>query len=460
MTYNLKLTQSVKFLILAVIFSVLTSSCKKYLEANPDKTLSIPTNVKELQALLDFEENNVGFPLGSELAADNIYLPLDDWNYFFFEDDRTAYIWGATTDFTKDWAPAYKRIFTANVALNALEKLESNSGHLDEYKKVKGTALFYRAFNFYELAQIFSPSYSNETKGLGYGIPLKTSPNIDDITVRSTVEETYNRIINDLKESVLLLPLKTIYKTRPDRSSAFALLARTYLVIGDYANAGKYADSSLMLSNHLMNYNDPALVNSSSSLPFKRFNEEVLFHAVTRNAGELLRSKVNTDLVNLFSDNDIRKKAFFKLNPDSSYHFKGSYNGTAISTFYCGLTIDELYLIRAECRARSGLTEKALTDLNALLITRWATNTFSPITATDSKDALNKVLEERRKQLCFRPSLRWSDLRRLNLDPEYAVTVQKELDGQIYTLPPNDKRYTFLIPDEVVEKSGIQQNPR
>jgi hypothetical protein len=68
-------------------------------------------------------------------------------------------------------------------------------------------------------------------------------------------------------------------------------------------------------------------------------------------------------------------------------------------------------------------------------------------------------LLERRKELCFR-GLRWQDLRRLNKEPEYAKTLTRKIDGITYTLPPNDPKYVFPIPPNVIALSGMQQNPR
>jgi len=84
---------------------------------------------------------------------------------------------------------------------------------------------------------------------------------------------------------------------------------------------------------------------------------------------------------------------------------------------------------------------------------------FPTYTATSANNALGQILAERRKELCFR-GIRWSDLRRLNQDPTYAVTLQRLLNGTTYTLPANDLRYTLLIPLDEIQISGLQQNPR
>jgi len=119
-----------------------------------------------------------------------------------------------------------------------------------------------------------------------------------------------------------------------------------------------------------------------------------------------------------------------------------------------------MYLTRAECYARGGDATDAMNDLNTLMAKRWNnTVPFPTYTATSATDALNQILTERRKELCFR-GLRWADLRRLNQDPAYAITLQRLLNGTTYSLPPNDLRYTLLIPLDEIQLSGIQQNSR
>jgi hypothetical protein len=128
---------------------------------------------------------------------------------------------------------------------------------------------------------------------------------------------------------------------------------------------------------------------------------------------------------------------------------------------FSGLATDEMYLIRAECNARKNKKTEALNDLNALLVKRWKTNTFTHIDTPTADAALQVILQERRKELCFR-GIRWTDLRRLNQDPRFAVTLKRGLLGSttLFTLPPNSDRYVYPIPDSEILFSGVPQNPR
>lgn len=90
---------------------------------------------------------------------------------------------------------------------------------------------------------------------------------------------------------------------------------------------------------------------------------------------------------------------------------------------------------------------------------RWKTGSFVPLTAATAEGALRLVLAERRKEMVGR-GMRWLDLRRLNGDSRFAVTLKRDIAGTVYTLPPNSPRYTFYLPDIVVKTSGLTQNRR
>ena len=163
---------------------------------------------------------------------------------------------------------------------------------------------------------------------------------------------------------------------------------------------------------------------------------------------------VKSNLFDSYHDKDLRKSVFYT----SMGGFKGSYGGTP-TTIFTGLATDEVYLVRAESYARTGKSKEAIQDLNTLMEKRWKKDEFIPFAAQSDEETLKVILEERRKELVTR-GLRWSDLRRLNKEPRFQVTLQRTYQGEVYQLLPNDKRYTFPIPQNEIENSGITQNER
>lgn len=443
-----------KIIITIFLVGILNTACKKFLEEKPDRSLVIPTSIKDLQAMLDNTSIfNANYSWAAEIGSDDYYLTTADWQART-PSERNAYIWSAESfnDATVTWALPYTIVYNSNVVLEELTKINRSVDPL-AHDNIKGQALFFRSFAFHNLLQAFAKPYSVDSADIHLGIALRLDPDFNKQTTRATVEECYQQIIDDTKTIIQLLPAQQLFKTRPSRSAAYALLARTYLSMSDYSNALKYADSSLQLHNTLIDYNT---LNASAANPVPVFNTECIFHAVytLTNTVNLL-SKVDSVLYRSYMANDLRRVVFFRVNTDGSYSFKGSYDGSV--RFFNGLATDEMYLIKAECLARAGNSVAAVNELNTLLIQRWKTGTFVPYMATDATDALNKILMERRKELLTRCT-RWSDLRRLNKEAQFAITIKRVLANQEYFLYPNTPRYVYPIPLEVIQMTGIPQN--
>jgi hypothetical protein len=172
---------------------------------------------------------------------------------------------------------------------------------------------------------------------------------------------------------------------------------------------------------------------------------------------------VDSNLYKSYDINDLRKKILYRANAASQLNFIGTYTGgaafsTSGSRLFSGIATDELYLTRAECYARSGNIAAAMSDLNALMSKRMKTGFFVPFTAANTSEALKLILQERRKETPFR-GLRWIDLRRLNSEGA-NITLTRMIKGQLYTLPPNDPKYVFPIPPDVISLTGMVQNER
>ncbi|SEO05020.1 SusD family protein [bacterium A37T11] len=444
---------------LFAITACLLYSCDRYLEAKPDKKMAEPISLDDCDELLDNDnEMNTCFPAVGEAAADDYYLSLVNWEAITINEDRLNYHWDAGfTAQLNQWQLPYKAVMLANQVLQTLSKI-NRSTDTERYDRIRGSALFFRGYAFFYIAQVFAAAYDIGQATSLPGIPLRLSPDIDYPSERGTLENTYIQILNDLQEAASLLPAISAVPTRPSRPAAYAALARTYLNTGDYIKAGESAARALQDKASLLDYSQ---LDSNSTAPFVKFNKEVIFQASTggNTALETSRACMDSILYESYDNHDLRKHLFFSRNGDGSHAFKGKYDAQINASPFSGIAIDELYLIRAESAARQGEIGPALEDLNTLLKNRWDKGHFIPLTAMDEIDALELVLRERRKELVLR-NLRWTDLRRLNQQPRFAKTLTRILAGQRYVLPPNDTRYTLLIPQEVILNSTITQNPR
>lgn len=452
------------FLLIIVLSSlVVCQSCNdSWLDAKPDKSMVVPETIMDYQALLDNSTQtfNVSQPSGlGEISAGDFYISFASWSSLFTKQEKSAYVWAPTERFyegelSSGWEQGYKRILTANLILEGIEKIKPSPAERQVWNNVKGSALFFRSFDFFNLSQEYCKPYTSASAHTDLGLPLRTESNVNSQVRRSSVQQTYDQIIKDLKPASQLLGKTPLSKTRPSKQAVFALLARTYLSMENYDQAGVYADSALQIQNELIDY---TTLNTNAAYPIGRFNTETIFHSSFSygifNASRLI---VDPALISMYAGDDLRRVIFFKLVPNGGMSFKGNYSGD--KNLFGGLATDELYLIRAECKVRAGNLSAALSDLNKLLRSRWK-GKYQDIVLQDQEAVLSIILKERRKELVFR-GLRWGDLRRLNRDSRFAVTLTRTLDGQVYQLLPRDKRYVLPIPEQEVTLGGIVQNER
>jgi hypothetical protein len=445
-------------LVLIIILS--TVSCKKYLETKSVQTLATPSTLGDLEALLNADLINKGTMLTNG-STDEYYYAYTDWQSRT-ELHKNGYIWDAQLNNYTDWRDQYLAVFYANTVLYNLDFI-SNNGDVQRWNRIKGGALFYRALAFFRIAQLYAPQYDVNTADVDAGIVLRLKADFNEVSSRSTVKKTYEQILADLNAALELLPddlpNNVFTKTFPTKAAVYGFGARVNLQMGDYQKALENADKCLGLYNLLLDYNDATKVVPGSSIPFKLNNEEVIFYSNNdASPASNSRAKVDSNLYNSFAANDIRKTAFFSKNTDNSYRFKGSYNEGNVNLF-CGVATDEVYLIRAECLARAESANDAMQDLNGLLSKRYLKASFVPLVANNAAEALKHIINERKKELIFR-EVRWSDLKRLNKEPAFSTVLTRNLNGQLYTLPANDYRYTMLLPIEITNLVDLPQNPR
>jgi hypothetical protein len=473
---NIKLS---KYVVAIAMFALATASnlsCKKFLEAPQQSSETLLTSVADCQLLLDYYSTmNIKYPSDGEASTDDYFISDTRYNSLA-ADDRQIYSWAADAQrptSSPQWQAPYTVVLNSNLVLEALNKIDPGTDPTS-FNTVKGEALFFRAYAFYMVAQQYCKPYNTGTAAQDPGIPIRTSSDISVKSSRGTVKQTYDQITGDLQTAISLLPATSLVASRPNKAAAYAFLARAYLSMSDYTDAGTAANQALQLQNSLMDFNS---ISQSSTTPFSRFNKEVIFQSGVSGYGYALISgsyaidnqdlspsiaSADSNLYKTYADNDLRKSIFFKANAGTpvSYKYTGNYDQETYNpSMFDGLATDEMYLIRAECYARAANATSAMTDLNTLLVTRWASGTYVPMTAANAADALAKILIERRKELIFR-GLRWSDLRRLNMISSTQQTLTRVISGQTYTLPPNDPRYVLLLPADVIANSTMAQNPR
>jgi hypothetical protein len=414
--------------------------------------------------LLDNESIiNKGLSLGLLSCDDYSFSDAGFWQNYDYTIERNCYVWAQDIyggeGSIEDWNVPYSAVMNANIVLEALQNIPATPGNIDQWNNIKGWALFTRAWHFHELVQVFSLAYDAGSGDVDPGIPLRLTADISVTEQRSSVKQTYRQIIKDLMEAKALLrkdqPAGNF--NRPSKVSAYALLARVYLNMREYDNAGIYADSSLQENDELIAFKS---LNKETAYPFAHPNCEILFDAlqISRVATQAMRSFIVVDsaLYLSYNNNDLRKVIYFDTGALGKLNFRRGYSG--LSSPFVGLATDEMYLIKAECLARNGLPDEGMKTLNKLLASRW-NGAFDSLKAKDQAEALAIILVERRKELVWRGSLRWADIKRLNKESANIRLIRK-LNDTVYPLEANDRRYALPIPGDEILHSGIQQNER
>jgi len=438
--------------LLIYFFSI--SSCKKdFLDAIPDKSLLVPRSLTDMQALLD--NNNImnSIPTAPLLRTDELYstnanMAQLNFNIYTFSPE----VW--ISDISIDWNKPFQQIFYANIILDGLK--ESSFPADAQYNAIKGSAYFFRAMAYYNLLQQFCKPYLPATAEAEKGMPIRLDSDVNKNPPRSTLAESYRQVIADLQQAIAILPESVQLKTRPSKTSAVAMMAKTYLVMNDFVNAERFANLALEGRGTLLDFNT---LNAALPKPFPQplvsDNAEIVFWLRTNSYTFFidLATMVPDSIYNSYQVDDLRRSVYFSVTAPGKINFKGSPSGTLDN--FSGICNDELYLIRAECAARNGKLNAALSDLNFLLSKRYKAGRFTPYGMMEQKPLLSLVLRERFKELLFRGT-RWADLRRLNSFDNLGYRIQRTLAGQTYTLLPGGDGYVFPVPRTESTISGIE----
>lgn len=439
--------------------ALICMSCEKFLDEKPNKSLTVPKTLDEIQGLFnDATRMNLNLtPSYGESSADDYFVAENTYNSRPSQFQQ-VYTWSLREYvFKNDWATNYQPVYNSNFALESLEKIARTPQNEYQWNLIKGYALFWRAYCFLNLSWQHAKAYDPDSANLDLGIVLRNSSDFNIPSVRSSVKESYDKLLADAKEASTLLPANSSHVFLPSKAACYGLLARAYLSMRVYDSAFRYSDLCLTLKDDILDYNSLSL---NANLPFPRLNNPETIFYTEMNTLNLNHSSaygfIDTVLYSSYSSPDLRKKGFFRQN-GSYFRFKGSYSGNSVILF-SGLATDEILLIRAEANARKGAISEAMEDLNTLLQKRWDnTVPYLPETANTSEEAIVKIISERRKELLMR-GIRWSDIKRLNKEGR-NITPIRVIGNQQYSLMPNENRYALPLPNDIINMTGMPQNP-
>ena len=471
-----------KYIISILILALIFTSCEEYLDHQPSVDISeqqLLENLSGYQVILNgiykyLKTGTNGINVGiAGMQAYNATATPDLWvreigNGFYFSSiflsSRTEAD-GAYAN--RAWEYNYKIINHCNIILESIDTFsETQAGEVAE---IKGQALAIRAWAYFNLIRYFQQTYVIAKNQPGVPIYKTRATAEREQADRSTVDEVYTLILDDLNTALGLLS----DWSRPameyiNKDVVNTFLAQVYITMQNWSEAASHANAarsaySLMTGDEYRNgfassnsewiwgFSQTENDNIQTRNLFGRWGINDHRPAGTVFADETLRC--NESFVNLFEENDVRNQFWFKdagaLNSGwASDKFRddgAGYYGDMIVT-----RAAEMYMIEAEALARQDQIPQALALLNELQTVRNASLT----TTTDKTELLDAIWIEKRKDLYSEGLIFW-DLLRMQKDLVKAGDAQDQ-----FTVPARSYQFIMQIPTDEMNFGGIStQNP-
>jgi hypothetical protein len=349
------------------------------------------------------------------------------------------------------WNSGYNQIYAANAIVEGVENSTAITG--DNRDRLKGEALFIRAFIHFHLLNLFGD------------IPYIATTDYKTNTAVSRQPEAivYEKIIADLLEAKDLLPetYTTAQRIRPNKYTAEALLARVYLYAGNWQLAENEA-SAVINKTALYQWQEDLdrvfLKDSPATIwqlhPGVAGLNTIEGRSFIFNSTPPSIQAVSQGLLDAFETGDERKNHWLGSISDGTdtYYFPFKYKldtNTGTSQEYSIIfRLEEQYLIRAEARAHLNNLTEARDDINKIRQRAGLSDT----TVNTSEDLLQAILQERRIELFSEFGHRWFDLKRTG-----------QANAILSTIKPAWKNSDTLLPipesELLVNSHLLPQNP-
>ncbi|HEV7333987.1 MAG TPA: RagB/SusD family nutrient uptake outer membrane protein [Flavisolibacter sp.] len=423
-----------------------------------------------------------GWALMPDVMSDNLYETnetlansrvMADWLY------------QPNTDQIEDmYAAPYTVIAAANIVLRDVDKF-TTADNQKRANRIKGQALAIRAVAHFDLFRYFAPRYDrNSTSDLAVAYIKEFLVSTSNQPARLNNKEFYDNLFADLTAAQTLLadvdaainPASKPSRPYIDLAGVYAIQARAYLYAQQWNEAITAATNAINLrplasqsafAGMYTEANAGEIIwniqfESGQSGPTYLIYFPAQQRSYFRPAPEVADA---TGLVGLIKTNDVRYDTYFsEVNSNISsglaldkYRGKGTQTDGAAN--FIAFKTGEMYLIRAEARARSNQEGLALQDLNALRAAR--ITGYVPAVGLSGDALLTAIAQERRKEL-IGEGHRFFDLKRTTRTIQRGSTcgdVQVSPSGAC-TLGPNAREWALPIPEVVIRANPkTVQNP-
>ncbi len=476
-------------IILSSLAILCLHSCKKeFLEVEPKGKLIAQTldDYNQLLNNLDFlnqvslpSNGRAEVPMGDEVAAVEPFFSGTSLKaQRLFRRDSVIY---EPNENAAEMSVALQNIYTYNTIIN--EVFSATDGTEQQKKQIQAEAMAGRAWTYFSLINYYGKPYNGTTSATDAGFPIITKADVTEKNfTRASVREVYDFIVNDLTTAIANLPLKTTHRLRMSRAAAEGLLGKVYMFMANFEGALPLLDAaftdltSSAIAVRLYDYN-LAFAPGGSFLPMGLFgpryplapdNEEIIYAKQFSNDWTFRFSEfvISPQTVTLFDDSDLRLK-FYRNTPFPSGdpYPSGMLRRIGPTSTQFGVIVPDLYLLRAECKARLDDLAGAKNDVESLRIKRMpAVDAPVPESIASDKVALvTFILEERIREFAMQ-GYRWFDMRRLSVDPVFNTTINYthtlyDTTGSTSTFALTPARFVLKFPQKIIDQNpGMQNN--
>jgi hypothetical protein len=487
-----------KNIIIAAVALLLLPGCKKdYLDTNPTDQVATETaftTTKNAWAALNGihrllysqwlgnqdQGGQSGNMLYMDVMGEDLVMTAQSNGWLI-----STYKWQTHRLATSSVA-SFNYLFYYTIIANAnliIANIDNAAGPTADKNAVKGQALAYRAWSYFQMIQLFGQRYEKGATNNSLGLPLVLTPQTT-ATPRSTVEEVYTQINKDLDESIGLLAEYTrANKSHINVNVAKGFKARVALTQQNWAVAAQMASEARSGSTLMTNAQYTSGFNDYSNSEWiwgshQQSDQTTYFYSFfaymsANYASTNIRGNpkaINSTLYNQIAATDIRKQLWDPTGTNTAFPIPASgtrkpymnrkflVNDVSVSIGDVPLMrAAEMYLIEAEAKARLG-DETAATALFTLARQR----NPNYVRSTNTGAALiNEIMIQRRIEL-WGEGFRFYDLKRTNsgLDRRGA-NHDAGLTGGLLTVPAGDKQWQFLLPQSEINNTNgvVVQNP-
>lgn len=453
-----------KYITITLIFFIALSSCNKKLDLTPTDTIDV---TKAFTSVADLEKGLLGV-YSANNPTNKIYIAsiLSDETKISSENrgqGQFAFKFQYSSsegEQNSDFAQYYVMLDRLHKVLAAFADVNATTpADITKKAKIGAELIALRGIAYYELLIRFMPA-GYDPNALAVAIVLSSDLNAKP--ARNTVGEVVAQIETDLSvaRADVNIPDAPIDVLRISKAAIAAYQARVALLKRDWASAVTFSTAAITLSGK-------SLATGATFVDYwQDGNEsETIWKYRNQTAPQLLWRDTNGDVFfepsdklksQYDRDNDIRFPTYFSSNGNDTsivYKYPGSAAGPILNDLKI-IRIAEMYLIRAEANAENNMLVQAATDINAVRAARIIG--YTNVTFSSSAEAVDAVLNERFKELCFE-GFRFFDLKRKGLAVNRFSSDVQSANWQ--NLPANDYHFALPIPqDEILANPNAVQN--